>query len=143
LNENFESDLDKLNHLKYQINILSSDISRLNLRRDLILEAERGLNSNISNIDSRQLERIYRQATDKVAGIQKTFEDLLQFHNRMITEKVKYITKELPALDSEIKSKNQRLNRLLQEETALSQAIGPVSGCQNFENTGYMAVIQI
>jgi uncharacterized protein YydD (DUF2326 family) len=123
LNENFESDLDKLNHVKYQINILSSDISRLNLRRDLILEAERDLNSNISNIDSRQLEQIYRQATDKVAGVQKTFEDLLQFHNRMITEKVKYITKELPALDSEIKSKNQHLNRLLQEEAVLSQAV--------------------
>lgn len=123
LNENFESDLDKLNHVKYQINILSSDISRLNLRRDLILEAERDLNSNISNIDSRQLEQIYRQATDKVAEVQKTFEDLLQFHNRMITEKVKYITKELPALDSEIKSKNQHLNRLLQEEAVLSQAV--------------------
>jgi uncharacterized protein YydD (DUF2326 family) len=123
LNENFESDLDKLNQIKYQINVLSSEISRLNLRRDLILEAERDLNSNMSNIDSRQLEQIYKQATDKIAGIQKTFEDLLQFHNRMITEKVKYITKELPMLDSEIKSKSHHLNRLLQEETALGQAI--------------------
>jgi uncharacterized protein YydD (DUF2326 family) len=133
LNENFESDLDKLNQIKYQINILSSDISRLNLRRDLILEAERDLNSNMSDIDSRQLEQIYKQATDKVAGIQKTFEDLLQFHNRMITEKVKYITKELPMLDREIKSKNQHLNRLLQEETALSQVIAKSESFEELE----------
>ena len=123
LNENFELDLDKLNQIKYRINVLSSEVSKLNLRRDLILEAERDLNSSVSGIDSRQLEQIYKQATDKVTGIQKTFEDLLQFHNRMINEKVKYITKELPTLDSEIKSKSDHLNRLLQEETVLGQVI--------------------
>ncbi len=133
LNENFESDLDKLNQVKYRINMLSSNLSRLNLRRDLILEAEHELNSNMSNIDSQQLEQIYKQATDKITGIQKTFEDLLQFHNRMVTEKIKYITKELPALESEIKSKNQHLNRLLQEETLLSQAIAKGESFEELE----------
>lgn len=133
LNENFESDLDKLNQVKYRINTLSFDLSRLNLRRDLILEAEHELNSNMSNIDSQQLEQIYKQATDKITGIQKTFEDLLQFHNRMVTEKIKYITKELPALESEIKSKNQHLNRLLQEETLLSQAIAKGESFEELE----------
>jgi hypothetical protein len=32
LNENFEADLDKLNHLKYDINKVSSNIGRLNIQ---------------------------------------------------------------------------------------------------------------
>lgn len=130
LNENFESDLDKLNQIKYQINSLSSEISRMNLRRDLILEAERDLKSNISTIDTQQLEQIYKQATDKIVGIQKTFEDLLEFHNRMISEKVRYILKELPNLEAEINIKAQSLNQLLKEEQTFSQA---VSKSESFE----------
>ncbi len=133
LNENFESDLEQLNQIKYKINVLSSEINKLNLRRDLILEAERDLNSNVSNIDSYQLELIYKQATDKISGIQKTFDDLLKFHNRMIAEKVKYITKDLPLLNGEIKAKNESLHRLLQEEANLAQAIAKSESFEELE----------
>ncbi|MBN1960686.1 MAG: hypothetical protein JW841_07045 [Deltaproteobacteria bacterium] len=40
LNPTFESDLNNLNKIKYQINITSSEISRLDLRKELILEAQ-------------------------------------------------------------------------------------------------------
>jgi hypothetical protein len=36
LNESFEADLDQLNQVRYQLNLLSSEIGRLNIRRDLI-----------------------------------------------------------------------------------------------------------
>lgn len=133
LNENFESDLEQFNQIKYRINVLSSEINKLNLRRDLILEAERDLNSNVSNIDSHQLELIYKQATDKISGIQKTFNDLLNFHNRMIAEKVKYITKDLPRLNNEIKAKNESLHRLLQEESKLAKAIAKSESFEELE----------
>lgn len=133
LNENFESDLKKLNQIKYEINILSSEISRLGIRQEIILEAERDLYSSISNIDTRQLKQIYEQATDKIVGIQKTFDDLVQFHNRMITEKVNYIKKELPTLASEIKTKNQHLNRLLHEESILGQAVAKSESFEELE----------
>lgn len=123
LNENFESDLDKLNQVKYQINLVSSEISRLNIRRDLIIEAQQDLEQSASHIDLRQIEQIYMQATDRIAGIQKTFEDLCTFHNRMIAEKVRYITKDLPRLDADIKAKSGQLGRLLQDEAELSAAI--------------------
>ena len=130
LNENFESDLDKLNQVKYQINIASSGIGKLNIRRDLIIEAKQDLEKSVSQIDLQQLEHIYRQATDRVSGIQKTFADLCSFHNRMIAEKVRYIVKDLPRLDNDIKSKAERLSRLLQEEADLSAAI---SRSESFE----------
>lgn len=130
LNENFESDLDKLNQVRYLINMVSSEIGKLNIRRDLISEAKHDLEKSVSQIDLQQLEHIYRQATDRIEGIQKTFEDLCSFHNRMIAEKVKYIAKDLPKLNIEIKSKSERLSRLLQEEANLSAAI---SRSESFE----------
>ncbi len=123
LNENFEADLDRLNQIRYQINLMSSEIGRLNIRRDLIQEARRDLEQGATKIDLRQLEQIYGQATDQVVGIQKTFEELCTFHNRMISEKVRYIAKDLPRLDSDLKAKSEHLSRLLEQEAELSAAI--------------------
>ena len=102
INENFETDLKDLNSLKYQINKTSSGISILNIRRDLIIEAEQELNFSKSEIDLQQLRLIYQQATNQISGIQKTFDDLVRYHNQMIVEKIKFITKELPDLENNI-----------------------------------------
>jgi uncharacterized protein YydD (DUF2326 family) len=133
LNENFESDLEQLNQIKYKINVLSAEINKLNLRRDLILEAGRDLNSNKSDIDTRQLELIYRQAADQISGLQKTFDDLLRFHNRMIEEKIKYITKDLPRLNRKIETKKESLHLLLQEEARLGKIIAKSDSFEELE----------
>jgi uncharacterized protein YydD (DUF2326 family) len=123
LNESFEADLDKLNQIKYKITFSSEEIGRLDLRRSLIMEAERDMESSKSNMDTRHLEQIYSQATARVDGIHKTFEDLLNFHNQMLAQKIKFITRELPELEGKIDSKNLSLRRLLQEEASLTRAI--------------------
>lgn len=127
LNENFELDLDKLNQVKYQINRLSSEMGKLNIRRNIILEAVNDLNSSVANIDLKQLELIYKQASIQVSGIQKTFEEMVFFHNKMIEEKTKYIAKDI---DLEINSKLEHLHRLLKEEADLSLVI---SRSESFE----------
>ena len=123
LNENFEADLDRLNLVKYQINNASSILSKLTIRRDLIIEAEQELNSSKSEIDLQQIKLIYQQATNQIIGIQKTFADLVRYHNEMIVEKVKYITKELPSLESNIKKEKDHLAKLLTEERSISSII--------------------
>ncbi len=123
LNENFENELDKLNQVKYEISKQSSIIGKLNIRRDLIKETEAELKSSKAEIDLRQLEIIYEQATNKVAKIQKSFSDLVTFHNTMIEEKVKFITKELPSLQKSISESNNSLKRLLEEEKKLTVSI--------------------
>lgn len=133
LNENFEKDLDKLNEVKYQVNKLSSTIGKLNIRKDLIKEAEEELKSSKSEIDLRQLEIIYEQATNKVATIQKSFSDLVAFHNTMIAEKVKFITKELPAIEKAISENNGSLKRLLADEKRLATAISKSDSFEELE----------
>lgn len=123
LNENFEQDLDKLNKLKYQLNKLSSEINKLNIRRDIIKETQQELNHSVSSINLNELHQIYQQTTKLVGNIQKTFDDLVIYHNQMLNEKVKFISKELPQLENEINNKNEQLKKLLKQEKELSNLI--------------------
>lgn len=131
LNENFEADLDKLNNIKYLINKKSSELSNLQIKNDLIVEAEQDLNSRFSSIDIHQLQAIYQQATQRIEGIQKSFEDLVRYHNQMITEKVNFIKKELPEIEKNIKVKSTQLNVLLQQE---KQQVTLISKSESFED---------
>ncbi len=134
LNENFEKDLDKLNSLRYQISKISSEISRLNIRKDIIIEAKQELEANVSNIDANQLQIIYQQATNQISGIQKTFEDLVKYHNQMIVEKVRFITQELPNLENDIQIKNNQLQTLLLEENGVTALIAKSDSFEDLEN---------
>lgn len=123
LNPHFELDMDKLNRIKYELNLISSEIGRLELRKDLILEAQKEIRLSVSNIDLSQLQMIYQQATSLVTGIQKTFEELHAFHNRMAESKIRFIAQELPEIDRKLIAQRELLNRLLREETELRTAI--------------------
>ena len=105
----------------------------MNLRKDLINEAEQDLSSNKSDIDLHQLQLIYQQATDKIGTIQKSFEDLVQFHNQMIAQKAKFLTKELPELEKKIKTKKADLNTLLEKEKELSKKVSKSHSFEELE----------
>lgn len=130
LNEKFESDLDELNQIKYQINLTSSEISKLQIRRNLIVEAEQDIRSGRSDIDLQQLQLIYAQSNSFLGDLHKTFEELCEFHNRMVTEKASYIARDLPKLKADIKLKSEHLGRLLQNEADFTNAI---SRSESFE----------
>lgn len=123
INTNFENDLNKLDSIKYTINKISSELSNLNIRKELILEAKEALEAGNSNIDTQQLRQIYEQAKCNIGKLQKSFEDLVNYHNQMLNEKVKFITSELPQIDSKIIEKNNYLTSLLNEEKKLTSII--------------------
>jgi len=133
LNENFERDLDNLNLVKYQINKLSSETNRLRIRRDLIKESEQELAFSISNIDLNELYQIYQQTTMLVDNIQKTFDDLVKYHNQMLNEKIKFISKELPQLENEINIKDRQLKQLLKQEKELANLIAKSDTFEDLE----------
>lgn len=123
LNPEFELDLNRLNQAKYNVNVASSEIGKLELRRQLILDAQNEIQSGRSSADVQQLRLLYEQATTLVSGIQKTFEELHEFHNSMIESKVRFITQDLPKVESELAAKRSLLQQLLEEEARLSRAV--------------------
>lgn len=123
LNESLENDLNELNAVKYSINRISSIISKMEIRKNLIEESQKELENSISSIDTQQLRVLYQEATLNVEGIQRTFEDLVTYHNKMILEKIKFISQDLPDLYRNLKKSRNNLNILLAKEKALSEKI--------------------
>ena len=135
INENFEKDLDELNKIKYRINKISSEVVKLGISKDLIEEAKENIENSTTNIDLKQLKELYDEAKLNVSGIQKTFEDLVSYHNTMIVEKLKFITEDLPSLNEKIKLENIELNKLLEEEKTMSEKIAKSDSFEELEKT--------
>lgn len=133
INENFERDLNKLNKVRYEINRVSNDLGNLNLRKDLIEETKSELSSTASYIDLSQLESIYNQASNNLGKLNKTFGELVSYHNKMVNERISYITKELPIIESKIKSKNYELNNFLKVEKDLAELVSKSSSFEDLE----------
>lgn len=123
LNEKLEEDLEELNLVKYNINKISSSISKMEIRKNLIEEAQKELQNNISNIDIQQLKILYQEVTINIEGIHRSFEELVAYHNKMILEKIKFISQDLPNLKCKLEESKRNLNNLLYEEKKLSRKI--------------------
>ncbi|MET3941987.1 hypothetical protein ABIC22_004799 [Paenibacillus sp. PvP094] len=70
INENYKNDLEKLNDLKYRISVVSSRISELSVRQQLLKETEMELNSDMSEINLPELREIYKTAKKDISNIQ-------------------------------------------------------------------------
>lgn len=123
INEDYENELAQLNNIIENLNKSSSELSRLELRKELISESKANLEKDFANIDSSHIENMYKKAKVLVPNIQKTFEDTLNFYNGMIENKLLFITEELPALNIKIYDKKKQLNKLLNKEKSLKEKL--------------------
>jgi uncharacterized protein YydD (DUF2326 family) len=134
LNENFNAQITKLNLSKQNINSISTELSRLEFRKTLILESRKDLNKEISDINTNQIRKMYEEAKVLILNIQKSFEETIEFHNQMVNEKIKYITKELPDLENEINVLKRKLNLYLIEETQLTSELQKTGALEGLEH---------
>ena len=133
LNDNYSKDIEELNNIKFKESQISTTISRLEFRRDLINENVNALNSKQANIDTEAIKIVYQEAKAIIPNLQKSFEDTLRFHNQMINNKIKFLTKDLDGLLSEIDSLKLELNVLLEKEKGLSfklKSLGVLEGLE-------------
>lgn len=122
-NPDYEEDLQNRDKIRYQISLISSRISRLSLRRDLIQEAVQEVNSGLFEIDVRQLEEIYEQVSKSIGSVHRTFAELVEFHNKMIEEKARYIEKDLPKIKADLINYQEQLRLLLSAEKNLADKL--------------------
>ncbi|MFT4073484.1 MAG: DUF2326 domain-containing protein, partial [Dysgonamonadaceae bacterium] len=120
INPSFEKELSELNHVKFDLNKYSTELSRLEMRKELIVESKNELESEKSNVNVAEIFNLYNEAKALIPNLQKSFEDTLQFHNQMIDEKLKYIIRELPDLDKNIAAIKRKINLLLAKEKNLT-----------------------
>lgn len=133
LNKEYESDLEKLNLIKSEINVTSNRISHLEMRVELIEESRDDLNSNKANIDTDQIKALYDSAKSLIPNIQKTFEETLSFHNEMILQKLKFIEEGLPSLHESLSHEKLRLRELISQESTFSAEFNESNSIKDLE----------
>lgn len=134
-NGNYSSDLDKLNDLKSNLNRSSTELSRLEIRKDLINESKEDLEQEYTQIDTTQIKTLYEKAKALISNIQVSFEDTVKFHNDLISEKLDYITKELPEIEQQIRKIKSEIIVLRKNEDALTETLNKSTLIEEFEST--------
>ena len=133
LNEELEDDLEQLDLVKYKINKTSSSITKLKIRKNLIEDSIRELDKSVCNIDLQQLRILYNEVNANIGGIQKTFEDLVSYHNSMVNEKMRYISQELPEINSKLSQGHIDLQLFLMKEKELTDKIEKSGSLEELE----------
>lgn len=123
LNASTENDVESLNRIKIEINRHSSLLSKLLIRKSLIEEAKKELSEEKTNFNIDQVRLLYNEAKINISNLNKTFEDLVNYHNNMVVEKMKFIISDLPELEGQIFDENEHLSALLQQEKELSEKV--------------------
>lgn len=133
VNPTLEADLRLLEDLKYKISVQNSALSQAVLRQELIREATTDISNARVDIDTQQLRELYTEVTSRLEGVTKKFEDLLIFHNKMVEEKVRYISKDIPDLELSIKRQENDLNSLLFKEKILIAKISASASLEELD----------
>lgn len=123
INENLQLDIDSLNALRAQINKVTSRTSLLSLRKELINETVESFDKQNFGEYMVQLEMIYKQASAYVPKMQRTFKELVDFHNTMLENKKAFVAQELPSIQEEIESLSVELERLKEKETVMAEKV--------------------
>ncbi|WBX97896.1 MULTISPECIES: DUF2326 domain-containing protein [Chryseobacterium] len=133
-NEKFELQIDELNEVKLSLSKLSTEFSRLNMRKELIIESKEDLEQEKTNIDINQIELLYKKASKLIPSLQVSFQETVQFHNDLIDEKVKYIEKEFPVIIEKLKDITKQIDSLRKRERELSEFISASEYSDNYDS---------
>ncbi len=122
-NDKYEEELNRLNKVRLEINKLNNTISRLELRKELIEESEVALEDEKAKVNLYELKMLYQKANSLIPNLQKSFEETVVFHNKMIKDRIRYIKKELPQITFELNQIKTRNNELLELEETYSNEL--------------------
>lgn len=123
INPKLEQDLNELTAVKEELNRVGSEMTSLRIRRDVIQESINDFNQQRFDVDMAQLQLVYRQANALIPKIQHTFEEMVNYHNKMLANRVRFIEEEIPALDGRMAQLQASFTSLREKERILTDKI--------------------
>jgi len=119
LPKTYDDLLDKLKTVKADSAELSSQISNIDLKLSLSYKSKQELSESKSKIDPNVIKGLYDEAKVLIPEIQKTFEEVLNFHNKMVSNKLNYIEKHIEKLLKEKSQKEKLIKPILKEQSRI------------------------
>ena len=123
INPQLDQDMVELTSVKEELNSISSAITSLRIRRDVIQESINDFNQQRFDVDMVQLQLVYKQAAALIPTIQHTFEEMVSYHNKMLANRARFIEEEIPALDEKMAQLQTSFASLREKERYLTEKV--------------------
>jgi len=133
-NKSYENEFNEVKNVRADISRISLEISEIEMKLTMNKKALDKLENSKEDIDPGMIFSIYSEATSRLGELSKTFEDSLNFHNKMISKKMEFITSSLPTLENALEKANKELSTLLDRQSILLSKI---------EDTGSLADLEV
>lgn len=122
--DTYREELDAKRKLTVRINELQEKMEFLEFEIDNIGGSISKLSQEKKEIDFATLQAIYEEAKSYVPNIQKSFEDMVAFHNTMIQNRIDFICSQLVAKQDLLAQYSQQLDDILvQKEKVTIEAL--------------------
>ncbi len=99
-----------------------------------MLESRAELENELSDVEPQNIRALYEEAKLLLPNLQRSFEATVAFHNNMVREKVEFITRELPSLETELGGAKRAISVALMREKALSGQLRRLGIVENLQN---------
>ena len=123
INPNLEQQVERLNRVKQELNSVLGSLSALTIRKSVIDEALSDIQGRKFDDNLDAVAAIYKQASAYIPNLQKSFEDLVSYHNQMLENKKEFLSSELPNIEGSISRYQKQVDELRREELELSAEI--------------------
>lgn len=123
INPQLDQDLEALTAVKEELNRISSALTSLRIRRDVIQESVNDFNQQMFDVDMNQLQLVYKQAASLMPNIQHTFEEMVSYHNKMLANRARFIEEEIPSLDEKMVQLQVSFSSLRERERQLTEKV--------------------
>ncbi len=114
--EEYKDELNTKRKLSARINELQEKMQLVEFEISTIENSVNQLSHEKSNIDLKILKKIYLEAQAYVPELQKRFEDVLNFHNAMIQNKIDFIKEQLFSKKELLQMHSQQIDELINEK---------------------------
>lgn len=118
-NKSVDLELAKLKVIQNKVADLKVATSQLNLKISLNKDTLGKLEDSKSTLNVDAIEAVYKQAQINLPKLSKKFGEVLNFHNQMIDNKIKFIQSSLEKLSIRLSGLRKELNDQLDEESKI------------------------
>lgn len=123
INPQLDKDMTELTGVKESLNKTGSEITALRIRKDVIAESAEDFKKQRFEADLAQLKLVYQQASSLIPNIQRSFEEMVAYHNNMLANRARFIEEELPSIDLRLAALQQTFMQLREREQVLTERV--------------------
>ena len=118
--DEYKNELTKKRDITSQISLLQKDMDLLQFEIKTINESLNKLSNEKANINIKLLKNIYEESNQYIPKLQKSFDDLVNFHNAMIQNRIDFITEQLNEKESILKGYIDQIDVFLEEKRQIT-----------------------